>query len=185
VSEYEELLAKAKKFHGDVCPGIVLGTRVAMVGRRELGMSATEKNRDLIVYVEIDRCMADAIQAITGCSLGHRSLKAMNYGKFAATFVDTARGNAVRVSVKERTGPRPGKGDRKDMVKTLAETPEADLIRIQKVRVAIPDQDMPGFPKYKAVCSQCGDQVLDGRESMVGGKPVCKACAQGAYYEEV
>ena len=75
MSDFDILLAKAKDFHGDLCAGIVLGTRMTMIGMRELGMNPMERNRNLIVYVEIDRCIADAIQAITGCSLGHRSLK--------------------------------------------------------------------------------------------------------------
>ena len=49
----------------------------------------------MIVYAEIDRCMTDAVQVITGCSLGHRSLKYIDYGKFAATFVNTDTGRAL------------------------------------------------------------------------------------------
>ncbi len=188
MSDFEVLLDKARAFHGDVCPGIVLGTRTTMAGMRELGLSPFEKNRGLIVYVEIDRCMADAIQAITGCSLGHRSLKCMNYGKFAATFVDTKTGNAVRIAVidKDRQGPeKSGKGEKggmKDAVKTLSEVPEKDLLIIRKVRVEIPDGDMPGMPKHRETCSVCGEKILDSKEMNVACKPVCKNCANGSYY---
>ena len=181
MSDFDALLETAKKFHGGLCPGIVLGTRMTMAGLRELGMSPAEKNRDLIVYVEIDRCAADAIQAITGCSLGHRTLKHLNYGKFAATYVDTKAGNAVRVSVRERAGP--GGGDRKGALKVLSEMPEADLLNIRKVTVVIPDEDLPGLPRSRVRCSGCGEQVLDSKEVIVGGSPVCRSCASGAYYK--
>jgi formylmethanofuran dehydrogenase subunit E len=39
-------LKKAGNFHGEVCPGIVIGTRIAMAGMRELGMNPGERNRD-------------------------------------------------------------------------------------------------------------------------------------------
>ncbi|MFA5153561.1 MAG: formylmethanofuran dehydrogenase subunit E family protein, partial [Clostridia bacterium] len=74
MSEFDDLFKKAKEFHGHVCPGIVLGTRLTIAGMRELGMDPKKRSKNLIVYIEIDRCGADAVQAITGCSLGHRSL---------------------------------------------------------------------------------------------------------------
>jgi formylmethanofuran dehydrogenase subunit E len=180
MSDYEVLLEKARQFHGGICPGIVLGTRMTVAGLRELGMDPLEKNRDLIVYVEIDRCAADAIQAITGCSLGHRNLKFRDYGKFAGTFVDTGRGKAVRVSVREKSGTGPV--ERKDVVRNLLAMPEAELLKIQMVEVSIPDEDVPGFPKHRARCSLCGEQVLDSREMIVDGRTLCRSCASGAYY---
>ncbi len=53
--------------------------------------------KKLIVWVEIDRCMADAISASTGVRLGKRSLKYVDYGKVAATFLNTETNDAVRV----------------------------------------------------------------------------------------
>ena len=61
---------------------------MTLAAMKALGMDPAVKNKNLIVYAEIDRCMTDAVQVITGCSLGHRSLKYIDYGKFAATFVD-------------------------------------------------------------------------------------------------
>jgi Formylmethanofuran dehydrogenase subunit E len=163
-----------------------MGTRMTMAGMRELDMSPMEKNRNLIVYVEIDRCATDAIQAITGCSLGHRTLKLRDYGKFAATFVDTRTGKAVRVSVRQKPSPERDGGDAKEAmkeaIKTLSMVPEAELLLIQQVSVNIPEEDIPGFPKHKATCSLCGEQTLDSREVIVDGKTCCKPCAAGAYY---
>lgn len=185
MGDFETLLKRGEKFHGHLCPGIVMGTRMAMAGMRELGMNPMEKSHDLIVYVEIDRCATDAIQSVTGCSPGHRSMKLRDYGKFAATFVDIKTGKAVRISVNQKSAPDRGNGKEamKEAIKTLSHVPEEELLRIQPVSVDIPEDDIPGFPKHKARCSVCGDQILDGREVMVDGKPQCKACAYGAYYK--
>nr|WP_231624243.1 formylmethanofuran dehydrogenase subunit E family protein [Methanobrevibacter arboriphilus] len=89
---FEEQLEKAGKFHGDICGGIVIGTKLAIYALGKLGMELNQKNKDLIVFLEIDRCMSDAVQAVTGCSMGKRSLKQMNYGKFAASFYKISTG---------------------------------------------------------------------------------------------
>ena len=185
VTDLDLLLQKAKEFHGEICAGIVLGTRMTIIGMRELGMNPLEKNRNLIVYVEIDRCIADAIQAITGCSLGHRTLKYRPYGKFAATYVDLKTGTAVRVNVleKKRT-EKTGKEAMKDAVKILLETPESDLFRIRRVNLTIPDGDMPGMPKYRARCSRCNEMIVDNKEITRDGTVLCGNCAGVPYYTE-
>jgi len=186
-------LDKGRKFHGEVCPGIVIGTRIALAGMRELGMNPDERNRDLMVYVEIDRCMADAVQAVTGITMGHRTLKYKDYGKFAATFLDLSTGKAVRVSAAEsrREPPKPGekndegRPDMKNMVEKLSKVPEDELLLIEEVKVDIGEHDIPGFPKFRAHCEECGDRVLDRREVIVDGRTLCKACAEGSYYQKI
>jgi formylmethanofuran dehydrogenase subunit E len=182
MSEYVTLFNKAKAFHGHVCPGIVLGTRLTIAGLRELGMNPHEPQRNLIVYMEIDRCGADAVQAITGCSLGHRSLKHKDYGKFAATFVDLTTRKAVRVAVHEKKRAEHDKLDQKEVIRILGECPEPEILEIEQVRIDIPDDDIPGFPRQKAVCSVCGEQVMDNRHITVNGKVMCRNCGMQSYY---
>ncbi|BDZ70320.1 FmdE family protein [Methanobacterium petrolearium] len=193
MNNFDVLLEKGRNFHGEVCPGIVIGTRIAMAGMKELGMNPGERNRDLMVYVEIDRCMADAVQAVTGITMGHRTLKYKDYGKFAATFLDLSTGKAVRVSAAEnkREPPKPGekndnnRPDMKKMVEALSKVPEEELLLIEEVKVDIGEHDIPGFPKFKTHCEECGDRVLDRREVIVDGRTLCKACAEGSYYQKI
>src|SRR5271157_2758019 len=96
--ETRKFLAKAKELHGDICAGLVMGTRISLAGMRALNLDTAARNRDLIVFVEVDRCMTDAVQAVTGRSLGHRNLKYVDYGKFAAVLYDSSSHRAVRVS---------------------------------------------------------------------------------------
>ncbi len=182
MSDYETLFNKAKEFHGHLCPGIVLGTRLTIAGLRELGMNPHEPIRNLIVYMEIDRCGTDAVQAITGCSLGHRSLKHKDFGKFAATFVDTNTGKAVRVSIHEKNRAEHDKLDPKEVIKVLSNVPEDEILKIEQVRITIPKEDLPGFPIGKAVCNKCGEQISDNRQTVSHGKVFCRNCAGELYY---
>src|SRR5512139_49561 len=101
--DFECLLQESAGIHGHLCPGQVLGVRMAIFGLSYIGIE-DPKGRDrkkLIVFVEMDRCAADAIQSVTGCSLGHRTLKFLDYGKMAATFSNLSTGKSVRVAARE------------------------------------------------------------------------------------
>jgi len=177
------LLEKAKEFHGDICPGIATGTRMTIAGMRELGMDPLTHNRDLIVYVEIDRCATDAIQAITGCTLGHKTLKQLNYGKFAATFIDTRTGKAVRIATYPKKPDQPS--DMNELKEMILTAPEKELFSIQQVSVDIPEGDMPGFPTSITTCSRCGEQIMDGKEVVSNNTLFCKNCVGDSYYKRI
>ena len=98
---FDELLHESSAIHGHHCAGQVLGVRMAMAGCREVAIDEPKACKKLVVYVEMDRCATDAVQAVTGCSLGKRTLKFLDYGKMAATFVNTETRRAVRVLAKD------------------------------------------------------------------------------------
>ena len=126
-------------------------------------------------------CMTDAVQVITGCSLGHRSLKFIDYGKFAATFVNQDTGLAVRATIKESfDSNRPIE----ELSRAVANLPDDELVILREVAVDIPADDLPGFPQHKAYCSLCGERISDGRDVTRNGKTLCRACANGKYYQE-
>jgi formylmethanofuran dehydrogenase subunit E len=182
MTEFDDLFERARAFHGHVCPGIVLGTRLAMAGLRELGMRPGNEQKNLVVFMEIDRCGTDAVQAITGCSLGHRSMKYRDYGKFAGTFVDIESGKAVRVAVRESSRSKTDHLERAEMLRVLADLPENEVLTIQPVSVILDPDDLPGFPQHQAVCDACGERVMDHREVEVDGRTLCRGCAHGSYY---
>src|SRR3974377_1227754 len=99
----DEYLRDAEQAHGHLCAGQVLGVRLAMLGLQKLGIDEPygKDRKRLVTFVEIDRCATDAVAVVTGCRLGKRALKFRDWGKVAATFVDTATGNAIRVAAKE------------------------------------------------------------------------------------
>ena len=187
---FEQLLEKSTKIHGHICAGQVIGVRMSMIGLREIGIDDPKAQRkDFYVLVEIDRCATDAIQTVTGCSLGKRSLKWLDYGIMAATFVNLKSGKAVRITALEESRETSKKycpeiGDKyKQQLEAYRIMPEAELFKLQEVKITIPEEDMPGRPKRRVQCEQCGDWVQDCREVMQEGKPLCKPCALGRYYE--
>ncbi len=182
MEDYQYFLEKVNKFHGHTCAGIALGTRIALAAMKHLGLDPYKDNRkNIIAYVEVDRCMADAVMVITGCSPGKRSLKYVDYGKFAATLVNLSTGKAVRGTVKKVFS---NKGDKEETLREILTTPDSRLVTLQDVNVEIPELDKPGPPKNKAVCEVCEERIVDGREVIQGGQTRCRACAYEKYYTE-
>jgi formylmethanofuran dehydrogenase subunit E len=97
---FEKLLAGSVAAHGHLCPGQVVGVRMALLGLRLLNFQAPPtypQLKQLIVFVEMDRCTGDAVAYVTNAKLGRRSLKFVDYGIMAATFVNLESGQAFRV----------------------------------------------------------------------------------------
>jgi formylmethanofuran dehydrogenase subunit E len=182
----EDLLPEATAFHGHLCPGVVLGTRMVIVGCRAIGLDQPRAaGKDLVVLVEIDRCATDAIQAVTGASLGKRTLKHLDYGKMAATFVSVPRDAAVRVAVREESrwlarSWAPGESDaRKAQTAAYRVMPEADLFKVERVVV---DPGWLDRRRVRVLCEACGEGVNYRRELSVGGRTLCRSCAGESYY---
>jgi formylmethanofuran dehydrogenase subunit E len=146
--------------------------------------------KKLIVYVEMDRCTADAVAHVTGVKLGRRSLKFMDYGIMAATFVNLETGKAFRVvsteearSLANAYAPEIA-GKQPQQLEAYKRMPDSVLFRVQEVRVKISDCDLPGPTRYKVACSCCGQVVRDQREVLKDGKALCRPCAQETYFSD-
>ena len=191
MESFAELLEESTRIHGHICAGQVIGVRMAMIGLREIKIDDPKgkDRKSLYVLVEIDRCATDAIQSVTGCTLGKRSLKWLDYGIMAATFVNLTSGRAVRITAREESRElaknyAPEIDNKyKQQLEAYRIMPEDELFKIEQVRITIPEYDMPGRPKKRVQCEKCGDWVQDGREIEKEGMILCKSCALGRYYE--
>jgi formylmethanofuran dehydrogenase subunit E len=179
----EEYLDLAARNHGHMCPGQVLGVRMAMLGLTKLGIDDPVKHRKrLLTFVEIDRCA-------TGCRLGKRSLKYLDYGKVAATFVDLETQHAVRVVARDDAREKAkafnegGADTYKQQLEAYKVLDDNELFTVQQVRVKVRPEDLPGRPRSRVACQECGEGVNDGRESRVDGRVLCRNCAGESYYE--
>lgn len=188
---FEELLNSSAIAHGHLCAGQVVGVRMAMLGCRLLGLDhprSQDQIKKFVVYIEMDRCTADAVAHVTGVKLGRRSLKFMDYGIMAATFVYLETGEAYRVISTEEARDlthvyAPGvDGKPRQQIEAYKQMPDSVLFRVQRATVNVSDFDLPGPTRYKAICSQCGQVVRDHREIMVDGRSLCHPCANGAYF---
>jgi len=193
MQEFETLLKGSSETHGHLCPGQAVGVRMAMLGCRLIGLdepTSRDQIKKLIVYVEMDRCTADAVAYATGVKLGRRSLKFMDYGIMAATFVNLETGKAFRIISTEESrnlaeAYAPEIADKLARpLEAYKRMPDSVLFRVQQVQVAVPDEDMPGPTRFRATCSGCGQVVRDRREVIKDGRPFCKPCAGNVYFSE-
>jgi formylmethanofuran dehydrogenase subunit E len=186
----EEYIGMAAQSHGHMCPGQILGIRMAILGLRAIGIDDPVKDRKrLLTFVEIDRCATDAVSLVTGCRLGKRSLKFLDYGKVAATFVNLETGRAVRVAARDDS-----RAKAKAMFPAITDASQAqleaykvmentELFNLEAVRVKLKPEDLPGCPRSRVTCAQCGEGVNDGRERRRGDRVLCRSCAGESYYE--
>ena len=185
LEEYLELAAIA---HGHLCAGQVLGVRLAMLGLQELGIDDPVAERKRIVtYVEIDRCVTDAVALVANSRLGKRALKFRDWGKVAATFCDLQTGRAVRIAAKESSKQAaremfPELGKDAGQQKAYAQLPDDVLFDKRWVKVEIQPEDLPGFQGPRVVCGQCGEGINFKRELVVAGRTLCRSCAGENYY---
>ncbi len=185
LSEYLELAAVA---HGHLCAGQVLGVRLAMHGLRELGiMDPVADRKRLVTYVEIDRCVTDAVALVANCRLGKRALKFRDWGKVAATFCDLQTGRAVRIAAKESSKQAarelfPDLPREEGQQKAYAQLSDEVLFSKQWVKVEILPEDLPGFKGPRIVCAQCGEGINFKREVFKDGRTLCRGCAGERYY---
>ncbi len=183
---FDDLLAQSVSFHGHLCPGQVLGVRMTLAGCREIDVADPgAAGKALVVIVEIDRCATDAIQALTGVSLGKRTLKHADFGKMAATFVNRATGVSVRVAARESARELahalvPDQPDpRRAQLLAYRDMPEDALLAIERVVI------LPGrfdAPRVRVRCEVCGEAVHYEREVHIAWRALCRACAGDSYY---
>ena len=191
--DFKSLLKESAQLHGHLCPGQVLGVKMSMLGLRQIGITDPKgKDRKIImVFVEMDRCATDAVQSVTGCSLGHRTMKFMDYGKMAATFLNLKTGRAVRVIAKEESRQKakeyfPETANKYEaQLEAYKIMTDSDLFDMMEVHVKVKPEDMPGRPMQRTRCASCGEHVQDMREVNKNGKVLCRPCASAGYYEPV
>jgi formylmethanofuran dehydrogenase subunit E len=190
----DELLVECGSLHGHMCAGQLLGARMAVLGCRLIGIDDPRgaDRKKLLVWVEIDRCMADAVGAVTGVRLGKRSLKYQDYGKVAATFFNIETGEAVRVVALEESraladARYPEIESKKErQFRAYRQATDEELFKVERVRVEYGEMDAPGRPLLRVTCVRCGEGVNDGREvRSADGLVLCRPCASGGYYKKL
>ena len=194
LADLDGLIDECGSLHGHICPGQVLGIRMAVLGCHLTGIRDPRgaERKKLFVWVEIDRCVTDAITAVTGVRLGRRSLKFLDYGKVAATFLNLSENLAYRIVAKEESRELadalfPAIEDKKErQMLTYREADVSVLFKIESVRLEVDEFEMPGRPRRRIICAQCGEGINDGRDLVNAlNERVCRSCAFGGYYQMI
>jgi formylmethanofuran dehydrogenase subunit E len=185
------LLEKSMQDHDHLCPRQILGVRLGLAGIHALGFNGPPTKKQLLVISETDGCFVDGVSAATGCTVGHRTLRVEDYGKVAATFVDTKTGRTIRVAprldLRERAGAFAQNEPRHYYAQTLAYQvmPEEEMFTTQEVTLNSRIEQIISRPGVRVHCDVCGEEIMNEREIFYNGLTLCRACAEGGYYQPV
>lgn len=189
MKELNALLAATAARHQDrLCPRQVLGVRMGMYAAELFQMDLPQTDKRLFCFVETDGCMTDGIAIATGCQVGRRTMYLMDYGKSAATFVDTMTDQALRISPTRESRTRaleyaPAEPDRwHAQLHAYQIMPAPELLRAEQVTLTISLQDLISQHGNRIVCEQCGEDIINRRDVQCADRVLCRACAGSAYY---
>lgn len=175
--------------HGHLAPGIALGLRMSELALFYLIME--KGNKFLIGISETSRCLADAMQAATGCTLGHGNAFVEDYGKLALAIGDTRTGRGVRVALKDNANEftplmnkwmmRLGKlsHEEEDELGNMLLEMDEKYFLLEDIEL----ERVQNFDKSVIIkCLKCGELIPQGLTVLKDDGSYCKACENGFYY---
>ena len=183
------LLEKSASDHSHLCPRQILGVRLGLLGMKMLGFHEPPPKKRLLVIAESDGCFVDGVTAATDCTVGHRTLRIEDYGKTAATFVDSAGVQVIRVTptldIRERAYAYAPDEPRHYFAQMRAYQimPDEEMFSVENVVLNTPIQEIISRPGVRTNCDICGEELNNEREIHQGGLKLCHTCAGGGYYK--
>lgn len=185
---------KAVEFHGHSCPGLAIGFKVAEIALKHL-QEMRSQDEELVAIVENDACSVDAVQVMTGCTMGKGNLIYRDLGKQVYTFGSRSGSRALRISVNgDARRPDPemtelrqkvfgGSASQEDRAKfqlaqgrrieQILHMDENEFCKIEQIDFKLP-QKAKIFPSHK--CASCGEMVMEPRLRVKNGEFVCLDC---------
>ena len=181
-------------FHGHFCPGLAIGIRVAEMALRELGERAPDE--ELVAVAETRSCSVDAVQYLTGCTLGKGNLVLEDKGKNAFRFYRRSDGRAIRIHQRVDAFPMPESEEARIMLAwrsgtaTPEEAGQASIYRQERLNrimsieldrlLAVDEIAMqpPAFARiFDSVdCEGCGEKTQENLLTLFEGKAYCADC---------
>jgi formylmethanofuran dehydrogenase subunit E len=186
--DLKDLLVQAAALHKHLCPRQILGVRMGMYVAELLPIELPQNGKRLLTFVETDGCFADGVSTATGCSMGHRTMRLVDYGKVAATFVDTNDGRALRCWPSPNARSRaatlvPGAASRwQAQLEAYQRMPNEELFQVCEVTLTLDLDAIIRKPGKRTTCSVCGEEIINQREVVRNGQPVCRSCTGESYW---
>ncbi len=183
-----ELLEATAAQHRHLCPRQVLGVRMGLLGGRWLDLEVPRDDKRLIAFVETDGCFADGVTAATGCRVGKRTLRVIDFGKVAVTFADVRTERAVRIvshplsreRARDYAPDAPSRWHAQLLAYQLM--PDEELLIAQGVVLTFSLEKFVSKAGYRVTCAECGEEIINEREVLKDGLTLCRACAGERYY---
>jgi formylmethanofuran dehydrogenase subunit E len=188
LTDLAKLLQKSASDHSHLCPRQVLGVRMGLAGLGALGEEAPINAKTMLIIIETGGCFADGIRVATGATVGHRTLRVEDVGKIAATFTCLKDNKSLRLAPKSDVRMRALEYAPEEKRHYFAQLkgyqimPVQELFNIREVELVNPAQQIISHQKARAVCSECGEEIINEREVVVNGRVLCQTCAFGGYY---
>ena len=166
-----QLWEKCVTFHGHECPGLAIGFRTAQIAMEKLGESMSALSDEEIVCVtENDACGVDAVQVITGCTIGKGNLIYRPTGKMAFSFFCRKSGKNIRIVLKPKSDPDMS---REEWQRYLLQAPAEDAFFIKTPGFTLPER---ARLFSSVVCEACGEAAPEHMMRLQEGKKVCMDC---------
>jgi formylmethanofuran dehydrogenase subunit E len=188
IRSLEEILAESASRHKHLCPRQVLGARMGLFAVELLDLDFPRAHKRLLVIVETDGCTVDGLIAATGCRVGSRTLRILDFGKVAATFTDTSTGASIRIapsrcarSLAFEYAPH-ARNRWESMLYGYQIMPSPELFIAQPVHLITPVSEIISNAGRKAVCEMCGEEIINAREIVKDGVVLCRGCAGEGYF---
>ncbi len=191
MSNIQEFLEISASRHNRLCPRQVLGVRMGLLAGKILNLQLPQSDKSLFTIVECDGCGAGGIEVATGCSIDHRTLRVLDYGKLAATFINMKTRQAVRIVPKpgcrelaEQYIPG-GANSWQSQLEAYQNMPDEVLLSVQPVQLTVSLEKIISKPGLRINCSLCGEEITNEREIYQNGAVLCQSCAGNSYYKSL
>jgi formylmethanofuran dehydrogenase subunit E len=188
MSNLQQILELSSSWHKHLCPRQVLGARLALAGAAALGLAIPRRDKRLLLIAETDGCFTSGLEAATGCSTRHRTLRVVDYGKIGVTFVDVKTGTAVRLApqldIRQKAYQYAPEEKKRYYAQLIGyqRMPDDELLTVQPVQLTTPVSILVSRAGVRVNCARCGEEIINEREIVIEGRPLCAACAAPAYY---
>jgi formylmethanofuran dehydrogenase subunit E len=152
----------------------------------DLPLPRTDKR--LLVISETDGCFTSGITVTTGCRVSRRTLRIVDYGKVAATFIDVPTKRTFRIAprsdVRQRAFQYAPHQERRYYAQMdgYQVMPDEALFMTQKVTLSTPVEILIGRPGVRVNCESCGEEIINQRQIYQDGRLLCKSCAGESNY---
>lgn len=192
-------LANVAHYHGHVCPELAVGYRAAILAREEMGFERKNSAKQFVLAENMSSGI-EAVQLITGCTIGNQNFFAYDLGKQVYYFgiagddylpVDVMRLSLINEAIILDTDSNidlliaEGRAEQYELeeyndaianaVHTILDLSDEELFK--KTTVSLYPPRFLGRTNYSK-CSIC-DEIVDLKKSVPGSKGLyCQACAK-------
>ncbi|ATW27538.1 FmdE family protein [Candidatus Formimonas warabiya] len=164
----KELWEKCVEFHGHQCPGLAIGFRAVEAAREKMGITFSA-DEEVVCVTENDACGVDAVQVLTGCSMGKGNLIYRQTGKQAFSFFSRKTGDSLRLVLKAVNGDM----DREHRQEYLLNAELGEIFAFKKPHFSLPET---ARIFNTVICENCGEGAPEHKIRIQDGKKVCLDC---------